>query len=82
LAEDSYGNCEARSNPPDYKTLHSMRFFLCILLISKIICTFAPNFYITDMATITLDYDVHNAIANKALDLILSLGVFRTKIQE
>ena len=30
------------------------------------------------MATITLDYDVHSAQAKKALDFILSLGIFRT----
>ena len=30
------------------------------------------------MATITLDYDVHNTQARKALDFILSLGIFRT----
>ena len=30
------------------------------------------------MATITLDYDVHSQQARKALDFILSLGIFRT----
>jgi len=33
------------------------------------------------MATITLDYDRHNTIAQKSLDLILSLGVFRRKVR-
>jgi hypothetical protein len=30
------------------------------------------------MATITLDYDENNRIAKKAIDFILSLGVFKT----
>jgi len=31
------------------------------------------------MATIVLDYDVHNIQAQKALDFILSLGIFNEK---
>ena len=31
------------------------------------------------MATILLDYDARNAQAQKALDFILSLGIFKTK---
>ena len=31
------------------------------------------------MATIVLDYDVHNKQAQKALDFILSLGIFKEK---
>ena len=31
------------------------------------------------MATIVLDYDVHNVHAQKALDLIVSLGLFKVK---
>jgi hypothetical protein len=31
------------------------------------------------MATIVLDYDVSNVQAQKALDFILSLGIFRVK---
>jgi len=31
------------------------------------------------MATITLDYDIRNAQAQKALDFILSLGLFQKK---
>jgi len=31
------------------------------------------------MATIVLDYDAHNVQAQKALDFILSLGVFKEK---
>jgi len=31
------------------------------------------------MATIVLDYDVHNVQAQKALDFILSLGLFSEK---
>ena len=31
------------------------------------------------MATITLNYDVHNEQAQKALDFILSLGIFTAK---
>ena len=34
------------------------------------------------MATITLNYDVHNAQAQKALDFILSLGIFTEKKKE
>ena len=30
------------------------------------------------MATITLDYDIYNVQAQKALDYILSIGVFKT----
>ena len=31
------------------------------------------------MASVTLTYDVHNPIALKALDFLLSLGVFQKK---
>ena len=31
------------------------------------------------MATIVLDYDLHNVHAQKALDLIVSLGLFKVK---
>ena len=31
------------------------------------------------MATIVLDYDVHSEQARKALDFILSLGIFKEK---
>ena len=31
------------------------------------------------MATIVLDYDVHNENAQKALELVLSLGLFKVK---
>ena len=34
------------------------------------------------MATITLDYNSHNAMAQKTLDYILSLGIFEEKILE
>jgi len=31
------------------------------------------------MATIVLDYDAHNVQAQKALDFILSIGIFKEK---
>ena len=34
------------------------------------------------MATITLDYDAHNTQAQKALDFIMSMGIFRMSKSE
>ena len=34
------------------------------------------------MASIVLDYDVHNVQAQKALDFILSLGLFKEKTKK
>ncbi|MDL2309199.1 hypothetical protein LJC68_07105 [Bacteroidales bacterium OttesenSCG-928-B11] len=34
------------------------------------------------MARITIEYDGRNALAQKALDFILSLGVFKVKSEE
>ena len=55
-------------------------FFAKDLEISKISCNFAAaNGSYTIMATVTLNYDARNDIAQKALDFLLSLGVFQKK---
>jgi len=59
------------------KSKHIWRLRLKNLVVSTRIHTFAEN--LEKMTTISLTYNERNTIAKKALEFILSLGVFKTE---
>jgi len=66
---------------PLYNPPRQDKIFNVSVCNSKISCIFAEvKFKLKIMATIVLDYDARNMQAKKALEYILSLGVFRSQI--